>query len=102
MDEKTSLSQSTTSQSSSSAKCRSTPASSSQTENDPPEKTESRSCKSYLKLMVGSDSVDSLELEDSLDAALQLLLDFPVNNDMTFLEGSPDPYGMSPYYCREI
>ncbi|MED6217094.1 Transcription factor myb17 [Stylosanthes scabra] len=38
----------------------------------------------------GSDSSCSneLELEDSSDTALQLLLDFPINNDMSFLEGN--------------
>ncbi|KAL1360384.1 hypothetical protein HN51_005766 [Arachis hypogaea] len=36
----------------------------------------------------GSDSSCSNELEDSSDTALQLLLDFPINNDMSFLEGN--------------
>ncbi|XP_061373583.1 transcription factor MYB17 isoform X2 [Gastrolobium bilobum] len=34
----------------------------------------------------GSDSSSSNDLEDSSDTALQLLLDFPMNNDMSFLE----------------
>ncbi|XP_027350300.1 transcription factor MYB41-like [Abrus precatorius] len=34
----------------------------------------------------GSDSSSSNDLEDSSDTALQLLLDFPINNDMSFLE----------------
>ncbi|KAF1890104.1 hypothetical protein Lal_00025437 [Lupinus albus] len=33
-----------------------------------------------------SDSASSNDLEDSSDTALQLLLDFPINNDMSFLE----------------
>ncbi|KAK7274498.1 hypothetical protein RIF29_15590 [Crotalaria pallida] len=35
-----------------------------------------------------SDSSSSNDLEDSSDTALQLLLDFPINNDMSFLEES--------------
>lgn len=39
--------------------------------------------------MAGSDeSSISNELEDSSDTALQLLLDFPIYNDMSFLEGN--------------
>ncbi|XP_020219251.1 transcription factor MYB41 [Cajanus cajan] len=34
----------------------------------------------------GSDSSSSNDMEDSSDTALQLLLDFPINNDMSFLE----------------
>ena len=34
----------------------------------------------------GSDSSSSDDMEDSSDTALQLLLDFPINNDMSFLE----------------
>lgn len=37
-----------------------------------------------------SDSSSSNELEDSCDTALQLLFDFPANNDMSFLEHSDD------------
>ncbi|XP_058222375.1 transcription factor MYB17 [Rhododendron vialii] len=37
-----------------------------------------------------SDSSSSNELEDSCDTALQLLFDFPANNDMSFLEHSED------------
>ncbi|GFZ06873.1 myb domain protein 17 [Actinidia rufa] len=36
--------------------------------------------------MADSDSSISGDLEDSSDTALQLLLDFPANNDMSFLE----------------
>lgn len=36
----------------------------------------------------GSDSSCSNDLEDSSDTALQLLLDFPIYNDMSFLEGN--------------
>ncbi|GFY90284.1 myb domain protein 17 [Actinidia rufa] len=41
-------------------------------------------------VMAGSDSSCSNELEDSSDTALQLLLDFPGNNDMSFLEQNDD------------
>lgn len=96
VEEKTPPSHSPTSQASSSMKCESALASSSWTENDRPKDAESRSHISYLKLMAASDSSCSSELEDSSDTALQLLLDFPINNDMSFLGGSPDPYGTSP------
>ncbi|TKY65478.1 ODORANT1 protein [Spatholobus suberectus] len=36
----------------------------------------------------GSDSSSSNDMEDSSDTALQLLLDFPIDNDMSFLEGN--------------
>ncbi|XAR63088.1 hypothetical protein NMG60_11022904 [Bertholletia excelsa] len=36
--------------------------------------------------MADSDSSSSNDMEDSSDTALQLLLDFPSNNDMSFLE----------------
>ncbi|XP_002511832.2 transcription factor MYB17 [Ricinus communis] len=53
------------------------------------EDTECKSCKSYVEDMnAGSDSSSSIELEDSSDSTLQLLLDFPINNDMSFLEGN--------------
>ncbi|KAK4786825.1 hypothetical protein SAY86_010658 [Trapa natans] len=61
-----------------------TPGSSSHMENGSLEKTELGICKS------------SSELDDSSDTALQLWLEFPVDNDMSFLEGSPDPCGMYP------
>ncbi|CAK9134435.1 unnamed protein product [Ilex paraguariensis] len=38
-------------------------------------------------VMAGSASSSSDELEDSSESALQLLLDFPGNNDMSFLDG---------------
>ncbi|XP_021613855.1 transcription factor MYB17 isoform X3 [Manihot esculenta] len=57
------------------------------------EDTECKSCKSYAEdLNAGSDSSSSLELEDSSDSTLQLLLDFPINNDMSFLEENMDGY----------
>ncbi|KAH7862694.1 hypothetical protein Vadar_008198 [Vaccinium darrowii] len=40
--------------------------------------------------MENSDSSCSSELEDSSDSALQLLFDFPANNDMSFLEHGGD------------
>ncbi|XP_073150205.1 transcription factor MYB17-like [Henckelia pumila] len=42
-----------------------------------------------------SDSCTSNELEDSSESALQLLLDFPSNNDMSFLENT-DSYNLYP------
>ncbi|KAK4476576.1 hypothetical protein RD792_015733 [Penstemon davidsonii] len=42
-----------------------------------------------------SDSCSSNELEDSSESALQLLLDFPSNNDMSFL-GHSDCYSLYP------
>ncbi|XP_059651434.1 transcription factor MYB17-like [Cornus florida] len=41
----------------------------------------------------GSDSSSSNVLEDLSDTALQMLLDFPSNNDMSFL-GEPDTYSI--------
>ncbi|XP_052171356.1 transcription factor MYB17 [Diospyros lotus] len=52
--------------------------------------TEDMECKSSSlyddNLMAGSDCSSSNELDDSSDTALQLLLDLPCNNDMSFLE----------------
>lgn len=60
------------------------------------EDTECKSSKSCIdQLLVGSDSSCSNEMEDSSDTALQLLLDFPINNDMSFLEENVDNYDMS-------
>ncbi|XWS35771.1 hypothetical protein CRYUN_Cryun20dG0024400 [Craigia yunnanensis] len=51
------------------------------------EDTECKSFKSYIEdLIDASDSSCSNESEDSSDGALQLLLDFLINNDMSFLE----------------
>ncbi|KAK4761655.1 hypothetical protein SAY87_029539 [Trapa incisa] len=87
------------SQASSSAKCESSVlVSTSGTENDRMKETEFGSRISYLQLMAVSDNEESISsyLEDSSDTALQLLLDFPINNDMSFLEvGSPDDNGAS-------
>ncbi|CAK7348060.1 unnamed protein product [Dovyalis caffra] len=60
------------------------------------EDVECKSCKSYAEdAMAGSDLSSSAELEDSTDSTLQLLLDFPINNDMSFLEGTIDSYATS-------
>ncbi|OMO78727.1 hypothetical protein CCACVL1_14161 [Corchorus capsularis] len=54
--------------------------------------TEDTECKSFIKSLCTEDPIDasdsscSNESEDSSDTALQLLLDFPINNDMSFLE----------------
>lgn len=47
-----------------------------------------------------SDSTSSNEMEDSSESALQLLLDFPSNNDMSFLEHS-DSYSLYPAIFNE-
>nr|ATL77057.1 transcription factor MYB4 [Morus alba] len=54
-----------------------------------------KSCKSNGEdfMAVGSDSSSSNDMEDSSDTALQLLLDFPINNDMSFLEENCSDYG---------
>ncbi|KDP28653.1 hypothetical protein JCGZ_14424 [Jatropha curcas] len=88
------------SQASSSTKCGSVSvdispnlAGSSTTASNQIEDMECKSCKSYAEDMnAGSDSSSSIELEDSSDSTLQLLLDFPINNDMSFLEGDIDSY----------
>ncbi|XP_075668522.1 transcription factor MYB17 [Castanea sativa] len=57
------------------------------------EDNECKSCKSYPEeIMVGYYTSSSDELEDSSDSALQMLLDFPINNDMSFLEEDVDKY----------
>ncbi|GLT79618.1 hypothetical protein SLA2020_511010 [Shorea laevis] len=40
--------------------------------------------------IAGSDSSSCSELDDAPDTALQLLLDFPINDDMSFLENFDD------------
>ncbi|KAF5744363.1 transcription repressor MYB6-like isoform X1 [Tripterygium wilfordii] len=60
---------------------------------DQNEEMEYKSSKSYHEDLVGgSDSSCLDDLENSCDTALQLLLDFPINNDMSFLEGNIDNY----------
>ncbi|XVF73228.1 hypothetical protein PTKIN_Ptkin12aG0184600 [Pterospermum kingtungense] len=55
------------------------------------EDTDCKSFKSCTQDRVdASDSSCSNESEDSSDTALQLLLDFPINNDMSFLENVGD------------
>lgn len=93
-------SQSPVSQASSSTKCGSLSAVSTEigpifAGNNQNEDIECKSCKSYTEeMMAGSDSSSSEDLEDSSDTALQLLLDFPINNDMSFLEEDIDKYAM--------
>jgi myb proto-oncogene protein len=54
-----------------------------------------KSPKSYAEdVLAGSDS-SSAELEDLTDSTLQLLLDFPINNDMSFLDKNIDSYATS-------
>uniref|UniRef100_A0A2P2IPY2 Uncharacterized protein n=1 Tax=Rhizophora mucronata TaxID=61149 RepID=A0A2P2IPY2_RHIMU len=63
---------------------------------DQTDEKECKSCKSYAEdLVAGPDSSSSTGLEDSSDNALQLLLDFPINNDMSFLEENTDDYATS-------
>ncbi|KAJ8748857.1 hypothetical protein K2173_013288 [Erythroxylum novogranatense] len=65
------------------------------TENNQNYETEGRSCRLHpLHVMDGSSSSSS-DLEDSTDNTLQLLLDFPVNNDMSFLEDNVEYYATS-------
>nr|QWQ79398.1 MYB39 [Zanthoxylum armatum] len=46
-----------------------------------------KSSKSFAEdLIAGSDTSSSNELQDSSLSSLQLLLDYPINNDMSFLE----------------
>nr|URY18888.1 MYB protein [Zanthoxylum bungeanum] len=57
----------------------------------PSNQNEDRDCckssKSYAEdLVAGSDTSSSNELQDSSLSSLQLLLDYPINNDMSFLE----------------
>lgn len=64
--------------------------------NDGDEDKEYERCKSYIPLMAaGTESSGSSALEDSSDTALQLLLDFPINNDISFLGGDIDQYASS-------
>ncbi|XP_004492711.1 transcription factor MYB17-like [Cicer arietinum] len=66
-------------------------ASNNQLSNGVKEEFEWRNYKFCVEDMIhGSDSSSSNDLEDSPDTALQLLLDFPMNNDMSFLENSFD------------
>ncbi|KAK7843316.1 transcription factor myb41 [Quercus suber] len=61
-----------------------------------------RNCKSYPEeMMVGYDTSSSDELEDSSDSALQMLLDFPINNDMSFLEEDINKYSTPPAMLTE-
>ncbi|XVE73887.1 hypothetical protein DITRI_Ditri11bG0154700 [Diplodiscus trichospermus] len=92
------------SQTSSSTKCGSVSAvtidicpkaGSSTSASNPIEDTECKSFKSYTEDPIdATDSSCSNESEDSSDTALQLLLDFPINNDMSFLE-NVDTYAIS-------
>ncbi|KAJ8900647.1 hypothetical protein K2173_025424 [Erythroxylum novogranatense] len=65
-------------------------AGSSGTENNQNDETQCKSCKLHALHAMGGSSSSSSDLEDSTDNTLQLLLDFPVNNDMSFLEESMD------------
>ncbi|KAJ7951126.1 MYB transcription factor [Quillaja saponaria] len=59
------------------------------------EDAECKSSKSYAENQIAasnSSSFNDLELEDSSDTALQLLLDFPIDNDMNFLEEKIDKF----------
>ncbi|KAL3604093.1 hypothetical protein D5086_004952 [Populus alba] len=57
------------------------------------EDMEWKSPKSYAEdVLAGSDSSSAAELEDLTDSTLQLLLDFPINNDMSFLDKTIDSY----------
>lgn len=62
--------------------------------NDEAECTISVSKAAYVNAK--SDSCSSNEMDDSSESALQLLLDFPSNNDMSFLEDHVDGYSIFP------
>ncbi|KAI3444573.1 hypothetical protein Pfo_001238 [Paulownia fortunei] len=62
-------------------------------QNDDTECRSNKSCTEYIR--AGTDSSGSNELEDSSESTLQLLLDFPSNNDMSFL-GHSDYYSLYP------
>lgn len=49
-----------------------------------------------------SDSSSSNEVEDSSESALQLLLDFPGSNDMSFLEDPVDGYSIFPWMMNPL
>lgn len=51
-------------------------------------------------VLQGYDTSSSSGLEDSSESALQLLLDFPSNNDMSFL-GHSDTYSLYPGFLSE-
>ncbi|KAK6920153.1 SANT/Myb domain [Dillenia turbinata] len=53
------------------------------------------------EVAAGSDTASSIELEDSSGTALQLLLDFPTNADMGFLQGHIDNFAMFPDLMSE-
>lgn len=90
--DKTSACQSPASQASSSTKCGSVSLVTADvgnnlagsSESNQNEDIEFKSIKTEVN--TGSDSSSSTDLDDSTDSTLQLLLDFPINNDMSFLE----------------
>ncbi|KAG6725373.1 hypothetical protein I3842_02G029600 [Carya illinoinensis] len=111
MGEKT-LCQNSVSQSSSSTKCGSISpvmteidtilAGSSATGRNQNEDIECKSFKSYTdEMMAANDSSSFDELEDSSDNTIKLLFDFPINNDMSFLEEDIDKYAMPPAMLTE-
>ncbi|KAF5451574.1 hypothetical protein F2P56_026669 [Juglans regia] len=111
MGEKT-LCQNSVSQASSSTKCGSISpvtteigtilAGSSATGRNRNEDIECKSFKSYTDERIAAyDSSSSDELEDSSDNTIQLLFDFPINNDMSFLEEDIDKYAMPPAMLTE-
>ncbi|KAM1053100.1 hypothetical protein TB2_000587 [Malus domestica] len=61
------------------------------------EEVEFKICQSNTEdVMAGSVSSCSNDLEDSSDTALQLLLDYPTNDDMSFLENNANDYATTP------
>lgn len=68
---------------------------------NPNEDPEGKSNRSYTDdPLQGSETSCSNELEDSSESALQLLLDFPTYNDMSFL-GHTDTYSIYPAFLTE-
>ncbi|CAN4097411.1 unnamed protein product [Withania somnifera] len=68
---------------------------------DQNEDTKWKNGQSYTEdVLQGFDTSSSCRLEDSSESALQLLLDFPSNNDMSFL-GHSDIYSLYPGFLSE-
>lgn len=66
------------------------------------EDIECKSFKSHAEeRMAVYDSSSCDESEDSSDNTIQLLFDFPINNDMSFLEEDRDKYAMPPAMMTE-
>ncbi|KAL6126128.1 hypothetical protein ACLB2K_074179 [Fragaria x ananassa] len=52
-------------------------------------------CNNENVMIRGSDSSSSNKLDDSSESAMDMLLDYPINNDMSFLEDDMNDYATS-------